>query len=97
MTRDEQNRKIAEWLAPNGQYGEGDDLASIPDFFTDESASALVLEKIRSLKLKCGVVNLSQAYYGSILLPDFDGAEHGMDRKTGVALAALKLIEQETK
>lgn len=118
MTREEQNRKLAEWLgwkakprrlkpdlfiwvSPNG----GQQL-DVPDFFASEEASALLLEK---MLWSCGCSlnaqrvteeggkerTVSIAMHVPIRIAGINPWTFGPDRKASVAMAALKLIEQE--
>lgn len=69
------------------------------DFFTDESANALVLEKMPAAELYKHPPDHEASEAGWRCRPDWglDFAVYHTDRKTAIALAALMLIEQETK
>jgi len=108
MTREEKNRAIAEWLGgfgpvpcPEGGcesyvcrkgYHPG---KSIPDFFTDEAANALLLEKMKigsqSVLLNWGE---DDDLWECSFIPYERIAAHSKDRKTAICEAALRLIEK---
>jgi hypothetical protein len=102
MTREENNRKLAEWLgwreAAVDAAGllrfwfnkDGRDVPSI-DFYTDEAANALLLEKMPQPKL----VKIGDSWGVQPQLRY--GGDHtwNADRKTAICEAALKLIESK--
>lgn len=63
------------------------------DFFTDETANALVLEKIRSMRIPAN--STSGDFLGGIPLPYHEGPH--TDRKTCICNAALALIDRGAK
>lgn len=100
MTKDEKNRKIAEWLGwTQGSDGlwipPHDDHYNepLPDFFTDESASALVLEKLLQIEGLALHMMIRDGRLQFTVFRDDMGTEYKTDRKTAIAEAALKLID----
>lgn len=92
MTREEKNRKIAEWIGDLRGYS----CQMKPlDFFTDEAANALALEK-----LCAHFPYFSITFQKERIEIEASGVvggfafEYEMDRKTAIAEAALKLIEK---
>jgi hypothetical protein len=121
VTRDEQNRALAEWLTPDPQgsdpdgwnatwrneyFAESGWQYSPVDFFADESASALLLDRLASLNAMDEIRYGPEEMEIALMVVGKDGVDelkpkHGyerimiahQDRKTAIALAALVLIE----
>jgi len=93
MKNEEANFKLAEWIGDDGFCSIGDPL----DFFTDETASALLLEKLPLPTLSRHRVDRhNQPCDVFWCCHPVDGREaNHPDRKTAIALAALRLIEKE--
>lgn len=96
MTREEQNRKLAEWLGwpmYDSVYGETLHDLRIPDFFTDEAANALLLENFSDFTM---VKRGDKKFSVTPTVPSGVAAEWYVhpDRKTAVCLAALAMIDK---
>lgn len=94
MTRDEKNRKIAEWLGDLRGY----DCQMKPlDFFTDEAANALILDKMPQPSLIKWQHRIYNGRFYWACMSDINNRSTEVedpDRKTAICEAALKLIEK---
>ena len=95
MTKDEKNRKIAEWLCAVTRCSFPECDGHAPDFFTDEAANARVLEKIPYVQL-----SYSEIQQWSVSWSNSIGrtrtSQH-MDRKTAICEAALRLMVEKPR
>ena len=118
MERDENNRKLAEWLgwkandsrtrwhSPECQRDETPASmcnGKVPDFYTDESANALLLEKMPQPVLQKVFSNdpdLPDGDFNWFCFNDCDGtgiSVKAKDRKTAIVNAALAYIQAKEK
>lgn len=105
MTRDVDNQALGKWLgfhkAACGWHPENAKgcFPAFPDFYRDEAACALLLEKMRRPLLVSDWPGC-EGWRVDIGVIKFGGKPKGptdLDRKTAICLAALKLIAEEEK
>ena len=92
MTNDEKNRKIAEWLGFT-QWSRHTGQKPVPDFYTDEEASALVLEKMPRGTISRQDNGQWECSVNAFLHGPY--IRNQEDRKTAICEAALKLIKED--
>lgn len=80
-------QRVMNWKAPNGRF-----MKYPPDFFTSESASAMLLEKMPF----GSVCRLSKDLW-VCRASEWSGDFKDTDRKTAIAEAALALIDKEPR
>ena len=92
--RDENNRKLAFWVGPPGYK----DILSLEplDFYNDEAANALLLEKMATIYPDEDIHLEHLKYIGWTILSchGYKGVTHA-DRKTAIVNAALALIARQ--
>ena len=109
--RDENNRLIARWLGWTYESGSKDEFPgwyggpyqycgphkiNLPDFYTDEAANALLLEKMATIYPDEYIHLEHLKYIGWTILSchGYKGVTHA-DRKTAIVNAALALIARQ--
>ncbi len=93
-TQEEKNWVIAEWLGKKFYGARGQEIE--PNFYQDEAASALILEKMPQGMVWSYFMD-GQKRWGCECDLNHTGRNWHADRKTAIAEAALLLIHKELR